>query len=111
MPLNRVSSPISSPNSSSNLISPIPIRLKNVDAVSPRLPPLISSSTPMDDDPESMYSNVFRLSNLIGRKRRSESESFENQSSIQTDFNKLLDGELTRLDLIELFIVLIVDIY
>ena len=91
-----MSSPISSPNGSSNLISPIPIRLKNVDAISPRLPPLISNSIPMEDDPESMYSNAFKLSHLIGRKRRSDSESFENKSSIQTEFNKLLDGELTR---------------
>ena len=89
-----MSSPISSPNSSSNLVSPIPIRLRNNDALSPRMPPLIDNRIPTEDDPESMYSNFFKKSHMIGRKRRSESESIDNKSSIQTEFDKLLDGEL-----------------
>ena len=88
-------SPIVSPNSSTNLISPIPIRLKNIDTISPRMPSLISHRLPTEDDSESTHSDVFKMSNLIGRKRRAESGGFENRSSIQSEFNKLLDGELT----------------
>ena len=90
-------SPMSSPKNPPSLISPIPIRHPNIDAVNSNAhrvsSELISNYTAVEEESDSIYSNLFKMSNIKGRKRRLESEYFENRSSLQSEFQKLLDVE------------------
>ena len=91
--------PKSSPKTSSNLISPIPIRHPNIDDINSNAhrisSELMRKYTTVEEGSDSIYSNVFKMSNMIGRKRRLESEYLENRSSLQSEFHKLLDVEST----------------
>ena len=92
-------SPMSSPKNSSNLISPIPIRYPKIGAVNSNAhrmsSELMSKYTTVEEESDSIYSNVFKMSNITGRKRRLQSEYLENRSSLQSEFQKLLDIERT----------------
>lgn len=86
---------IPSPSNTPTLISPIPIRAQNVDANDQRTSlETINNYSSADEDSESIYSTVFKISNIIGKKRRSEFESIDTRTSVQAEFQKLIDVEL-----------------
>ena len=97
---NLISTGIPSPNKTPNLISPIPIRLQNIDKIHASDQTVSSENTHYyshaEEESESIYSTVFKISNIIGKKRGSEVDSINTRESIQAEFQKLIDMELAR---------------
>ena len=91
-----------SPNDTPNLISPIPIRLNNFSSATPNGVNVSSQNicqfSPCEDDSESPYSSLFKMSNMIGRKRRAAAEiqSTENKELIQAEFQKLFNVDFSE---------------
>ena len=91
-----------SPNDTPNLISPIPIRLNSISTATPNCVNVSSQNicqfSPCEDDLESPYSSLFKMSNMIGRKRRAavEIQSTENKEFIQAEFQKLFNVDFSE---------------
>ena len=91
-----------SPNDTPNLISPIPIRLNSFSSATPNSANVSSQNicqfSPCEDDLESPYSSLFKMSNMIGRKRRAAAEiqSTENKEFIQAEFQKLFNVDFSE---------------
>ena len=91
-----------SPNDTPNLISPIPIRLNSFSSATPNGVNVSSQNvcqfSPCENDSESPYSSLFKMSNMIGRKRRAAAEiqSTENKEFIQAEFQKLFNVDFSE---------------
>ena len=99
---DSICSPMLSPNDTPNLISPIPIRLHSFSSATPNGDNVSSQNIcqfpPCEDDSESPYSSLFKMSNMIGRKRRAAAEiqSLENKEFIQAEFQKLFNVDFSE---------------